>query len=377
MIFFLRSLFAQPLLNGFMVVRIWKSYELRKVWKWALIILYAIETLCYFVVFFAGYRLPMAMYATMQTMSGIWVIMQAYLIGVVLLFDVFFYFAKRFQFLPYMKEKRIRAAKITVFIGIFCFLCFQLTRGYHHIRHPVVQYYTYTFGEDGNDVRARFRLLVASDLHLGFIINARFLEHFVDEMNAQQPDIVVINGDLVDYGLRSLIIGKMDSILCRIQAPQGKFFIPGNHEYKIEPEQCLQWISDRCGLTVLRDSVVMIDSTLYLIGRDDRKNKEKRLPIEKLLGKTDPAFPRIFFSHQPGDIPDSYRCGVPLTICGHTHGGQLFPVNWMVRWIFLNGYGWRYSGKQASYTSSGLGVSGVPLRIGSRSEMLVLEIEVY
>ena len=377
MVFFLRSLLAQPLLNGYMVYRIWKSRDLKQAWKWALIMLYAVETLFFLFTFVAGYRFSMEQYAMMQTISGIWVISQGYLIGLILLFDLFFFFANRFHFLSLFKESKIRRAKVIAFLCIFCWSGFQLYRGHENFIHPAVNYYTYTFGVGEEGARARFRLVVATDLHLGYIVNTQALERFVNAMNAQQPDIVVMGGDLIDYGLHPLVAGAMDTTLRRIQAPHGIFFILGNHEYKRETERSLRWIAERCGMTVLRDSVVKIDSTLYLIGRDDRKNREKRLSLEELLEKTDPAFPCILFSHQPGDIPDSYRCGVPLTICGHTHGGQVFPANWMVRWIFPNGYGWQYSGASASYTSSGLGVSGFPLRIGSRSELVVLDIEIY
>jgi len=377
MVFFLRSLFIQPLLNGYMVYRIWKSRDLGQVWKRALIILYAIETLFFFVAYFAGHRFSIETYAMMQTISGIWVVVQGYLILAILLFDWYYSLAKKFQSRSFFKEKVVRATKLVIFTCFFFVLSFQLCRGYHNFIHPAVKHYTCAFGDRDNDVRARYRLLAATDLHLGYMVNARILEHFVNEINAQQPDIVVICGDLIDYELRPLVAGKMDTILRRIQAPQGKYFIPGNHEYKLDPKLSLQWISERAGMTVLRDSVVLIDSTLYLIGRDDRKLKKKRLSIEELLEKTGPAFPRILFSHQPGDIPDSYRHDIPLTVCGHTHCGQIFPANWLVKWIFPNGYGWKYSGTSASYTTSGLGVTGFPLRIGSRSEMVVFEIVIY
>ncbi len=377
MIFFLRSFFAQIFLNGFMVFRIWKSRDLDKGWKWLLIVVYAIETLLYFVGLLSGYRLPIEFYTLIQVISGIWVVTQSYLVSIILLFDLFFFLDRRFHFLSMFKEQSIHRSKRIVFAGILMLLSYNLYTGYNHFIHPDVKHYAYTFGDDTKGPKAHFRMLVAADLHLGYIVNARILERFVNEMNAQHPDIVVINGDLIDYELRPVVAGKMDSILRRIQAPHGVFFVPGNHEYKLDGETRLQWIADHCGMTVLRDSVAMIDSVLYLIGRDDRSNKEKRLPIDQLLQQTDAAFPRILFAHQPDDIPDSYFHDISLTICGHTHSGQIFPANLAVQWIFPNGYGWQHSGNSASYTTSGLGLSGFPLRISNRSEMIVFDITIY
>jgi predicted MPP superfamily phosphohydrolase len=244
--------------------------------------------------------------------------------------------------------------------------------------HPEVKQIPFEFnkpGESSAKPKKTYRILVVSDLHLGYIVHSEMLKQYVGFMNDLHPDIVVIDGDLVDYTLRPLITGKMDDELRKIKAPKGVFFIPGNHEYKFNSELKLDWIS-RAGLTVLKDSVANIDHCLYLIGRDDRSNKN-RLRIEELISKVDPTKPCIFLAHQPGDIRDAYRYGIPLTVCGHTHGGQVFPMNLISRFLYTNSYGLQKKGKSYSYTTSGLGLSGFPMRIGSHSEGIIFNIEIY
>jgi predicted MPP superfamily phosphohydrolase len=87
--------------------------------------------------------------------------------------------------------------------------------------------------------------------------------------------------------------------------------------------------------------------------------------------------PCIFLAHQPGDIRDAYRYGIPLTVCGHTHGGQAFPANLIVHLQYPNSYGLKGNGESYSYTTSGLGLSGFPLRVASNSEVVVFDIEIY
>jgi predicted MPP superfamily phosphohydrolase len=209
---------------------------------------------------------------------------------------------------------------------------------------------------------------------LGYLIDKFVLQKYINAINAQQADLIVINGDLIDYYLEPLEKQRMHNELKRLSAPHGVYFVPGNHEYKIDAEACLEWISNT-GIRALRDSVVTIDKRFQLIGRDDRKNKENRMEWASLLNKSDATMGRILFAHQPGDIKEAVESNIPLIVCGHTHGGQIFPTNFLGVFLFHNLYGMKREGNSCSYTTSGLGLSGFPFRIGSDSEMVIFNIE--
>jgi predicted MPP superfamily phosphohydrolase len=343
-----------------------------------LYVMYALEILMYFAGLFAGERLTVEGYTLIQKIAGIWVIGHVYLFVSVLIFDFVHFINGRFLLFKVFKERIIRKTKICCFLIFLLFIGFQLYRGYENYLHPKMKTIPFTFNKPGDQSvspNASYRLLVASDLHLGYIVGANRLRQYVEFINSRNPDIVVIDGDLIDFTLRPLIAGKMDEELRKIKAPKGIFFVPGNHEYKFNPELKLDWIA-KAGFTILKDSVVVIDDNLTLIGRDDRVNK-KRLYIETLMSKADLQKPCIFFAHQPGDIIDGYRYDIPLTVCGHTHGGQVFPVNILGTLVYTNVYGLQKHDDSYSYTTSGLGLSGFPLRIASDSEIVVFNIEIY
>jgi predicted MPP superfamily phosphohydrolase len=246
-----------------------------------------------------------------------------------------------------------------------------------HYLEPQIKEYSLRFDtavHDTLDTQTNYKLLVVSDLHIGYLIDKTVLQKYVNAMNALQADLIVINGDLIDYYLEPLEKQRMDSELKRLSAPRGVYFVPGNHEYKIDEEACFEWIRNT-GIQILRDSVVTIGNRFQLIGRDDRRNKARRMEWERLLAKTDTALNHILITHQPGDIKEALKSNIPLIICGHTHKGQIFPGNFLGVFLFHNLYGLKREGNSCSYTTSGLGLSGFPFRIGSESEMVVFNIE--
>jgi Predicted phosphohydrolases len=379
MIYFYRSIVPQLLLNAFIVYRIWKSKDIPHFLKCVLSFLYGAEAVMYFIGLLFPSYLSIETYTLIQEISGVWVLFNAYLAVQILGFDLFWYANRRWNLSPPFKPRTRKRIKIIGFLGVLCFIGILLLWGYHRFLHPGLRTFTFSFNKPevpGIRPKATYKLLVAADLHLGYVINKDVLEAYVDLINDQHADIVVINGDLVDYTMRPLIETGMDEELRKLKAPYGIYFVPGNHEYKFDPEERFEWIRN-AGITVLKDSSVTINSTLTLIGRDDRSQKDKRKPLADLLKKTDTSYPYILFTHQPGDLKEIYRYRIPLTICGHTHGGQVFPGNVASYIMYTNPYGWQRRGESASYTTSGLGLSGLPLRVGTRSEIVVFYIEIY
>lgn len=379
MIFYLRSIFAQILLNAFIVFRIWKNKDIPWILKYILSFIYGAETIVYFIGLFGAQNLSVETFTLIQKINGVWVIFNIYLASLILLFDLIFYLHKKWGLFSRFREKRIRLVKLISFCVLFAFINLQLFFGYENFLYPEILKFDFSFNKPKNQDQKpvkTYKMLVVSDIHLGYIVDEKILEKYVSLINKEQPDIIVIDGDLVDYDLRPLIAGKMDQQLRKLKAPKGVYFVPGNHEYKFNPEVKLDWIAG-CGITVLKDSVANIDNQLFLIGRDDRSNEDKRKPIEELMKHVDLTRPCIFLAHQPADIRDAYKYDIPLAICGHTHRGQVWPMSLFVHVFYTNGYGMQLKGKSTSYTTSGLGLSGFPLRIGSHSEIAIFNIKIY
>ncbi|MDR2086808.1 MAG: metallophosphoesterase [Dysgonamonadaceae bacterium] len=376
MLFFYRSILTQLFLNVYFIYRVEKCRRINTFLKYLLYSVIACETLIFFTGIVSREYLPLEYYTLIQTISAYWTVSSLYFAVFLSVFDLLFFLNGKWVF--YIRFRQIALLSIdTILLALFLlYINAHFQSSSDRYLEPQIKKYAFHFdaANDTLETPTNYKLLVVSDLHLGYLIDKTVLQKYVTVMNAQQADLIVIAGDLVDYYLEPLEKQQMDSELKKLSAPLGIYFVPGNHEYKINAEACFEWIRN-AGIQVLRDSVVTIGNRFQLIGRDDRKNKDHRMEWESLLAKTDAAMPRILVSHQPGDIEDGVASNIPLIICGHTHQGQIFPVNLLGYLLYSNLYGLKKEGNSASYTTSGLGLSGFPFRIGSKSEMVIFTVE--
>lgn len=212
-----------------------------------------------------------------------------------------------------------------------------------------------------------------SDLHLGFGTTRDDLRQYVDLINAQHPDLILISGDLIDNGVRPVEEAAMEQELNRLHAPQGVYMVPGNHEYISGIESCKRFVRGRTHIHLLIDSITTLPDGLCLIGRDDRTNPARQ-SLPELMTHIDSLAPIIVLDHQPTDLTQAERAGVDLIFCGHTHHGQVWPMNLITDRLFDVAYGYTRRGRTHIYVSSGLSLWGPPFRIGTRSELIVFRL---
>lgn len=379
MVFFFRSIVPQLIINPYLIYRVWKSRSIARPLKYALAGIYGLETLVYLFGLIFYKQISVELFIWLNKINGIWVIFQIYMLGFTLFFDLIRYADKKQKVYALKNPQYRKTVKLTLYTVTIISLCSTLYWGFVNQKRVEIKTVDYSFNESQSSSKIpvkTYKMVVASDIHLGYIIDRERLKDYVDRINSLHADWVVIDGDLIDYDLRPLLEQHLDEELRRLKAPMGVYFIPGNHDYKLDIPQRFDWIAGT-GLTVLKDSAALIDNRLWLIGRDDRSRKEERIPIDDLIAKADTTQPCVFFAHQPGDIKEAWDHHMPLVICGHTHYGQIFPGNLVARIIYTNPYGLMKKGDYISYTTSGLGLSGFPLRIGSHSEIVIFNIEIY
>jgi predicted MPP superfamily phosphohydrolase len=380
MVFFIRSLFLQLFLNAYLIYRTGKNRHIHIGFKYLFYSLTGLEVLLYFTGLLGWEYLPGEYFAFIEKANAFWVIFFAYFASLLVFCDLIFYLNRKRFFRVKLGSKGLNTVYITVFVSFFTVTGFHFQTSRVNYLKPQIREFSHRFHSLSSDTvrtKSKYKLLLVSDLHLGYLIDGKVLREYVNLLNAQEADILIINGDLIDYHLEPLKNRHIEDELKRLRATRGVYFVPGNHEYKIDVEACLDWIRGT-GIYVLRDSVVTIDSHIQLIGRDDRKNRENRMEWEKLAAQSDPTKTGILITHQPGDIREALPYNFPLILCGHTHHGQIFPVNLSNSLLFHNPYGLQKEGASSwSYTTSGLGLSGFPFRIGSRSEMVIFNIEFY
>jgi predicted MPP superfamily phosphohydrolase len=224
-------------------------------------------------------------------------------------------------------------------------------------------------------------IAMASDIHLGTVMGSRRLERIVERLNALEPDIVLLPGDIVDESVSRAEEEKMISCLRLIKAPLGVFSVPGNHEYYGGLEKNLEYLR-RGGVRVLQDEAVLVGGAFVLAGRKDPtalRYQESRLPIRGILEKAgaDPKLPVILLDHQPVRLQEAEEAGIDLQLSGHTHAGQLFPINLINKKIWEQHWGYLKKGTTQYYVSCGVGTWGPPVRTCSIPEIVRIKVSFH
>jgi predicted MPP superfamily phosphohydrolase len=245
-----------------------------------------------------------------------------------------------------------------------------LSFGYYHYRHPAVRTVHLHIDRPVNEPDSSLKIVAVSDLHLGMGTAGNQLQQYVEMINAQQPDLILIGGDLVDNSIIPVRSRRMETELSKLKARLGIYMVPGNHEYISGIAECEQYIRRETPIHFLRDTVVQLPNGMQLVGRDDRSNSS-RMSLAQLMKDTDSRLPVIVIDHQPYELSQAADAGADLLFCGHTHRGQVWPMTWMTDRLFEISHGYGLRGRTHVYVSSGLSLWGPPFRIGSSSEMIV------
>src|SRR5581483_11800399 len=212
-----------------------------------------------------------------------------------------------------------------------------------------------------------------TDVHVGPTIGRDFIEDLVAKSNALEPDLVCITGDLVDGSVARL--REHVAPLAKLKAKRGVFFVTGNHEYY---SGVSQWIDElgRLGVRVLRNQRVTIGEgadAFDLAGIDDHSSVDAAPghgpDLARALDGRDPSRECILLAHQPRAIHEAARLDVGLQLSGHTHGGQIWPWNYLVRLQQPYIVGFAREGRTQLYVSPGTGYWGPPMRLGSHGEI--------
>ncbi|MCL2502748.1 MAG: metallophosphoesterase [Bacteroidales bacterium] len=217
------------------------------------------------------------------------------------------------------------------------------------------------------------KVVAMGDLHLGYGIGVKEFRKWVKLINQEEPDIVLIAGDLIDNSVKPLYDRDFANIFGKIKTKYGIYMAPGNHEYISNITESIDFLT-KAGVTVLRDSVVLVDNTYYVAGRDDRSNSQRKT-IAQLTALLDTSKPVILIDHQPYHFDEVEKNNIDVYIAGHTHEGQVWPASLIVKAMYEISHGYLKKGNTHFYVTSGIGIWGGKFRIGSRSEYVVMYIE--
>ncbi|MFS0861200.1 metallophosphoesterase [Fredinandcohnia sp. 179-A 10B2 NHS] len=256
--------------------------------------------------------------------------------------------------------------------GVLAVYLIMIFVGTYNAWSPIVRTYDITIDKDIE--RENLQIVMASDFHLGPIVGKPHLQRFVDLVDSIQPDLVLIPGDLIDDHIEPFLADNMGEVLKQVKAPLGVYATLGNHDYYGNDDEQIVETMESLGVEMLTDETIMIENEIYLTGRNDDTD-DSRIKISDLVDALDPTKPLIMLDHQPNELDLAQKNGVDVILSGHTHSGQVFPGNLITNAIFENDYGLLQKEQMYSLVSSGFGTWGPPLRIGTRSEIFVINIE--
>ncbi len=354
-------------LRGRIVLKPYKS--LLGVWT----TIFVSELLLYTTVYFFYDSISPSIVQFGRVLGTSWMLFLIYCGGMFFFFDLFYLLIKRHLNKPKTLLEQPQKTKNIIFLTILTTVIISLSYGRYNFKNPTVNNINISIDKSGNK-HDSLRVLIVGDLHLGYTINDEDARRMVDYIMEQKADIILMVGDIIDSGIEPLIEQNVGEILKDLHAPLGVYSCLGNHEYRKGTEENIDFLN-KAGITMLRDSVVLVDSSFYIIGREDWII-DSRLSTEQLIKQNhvDKTKPIFVLNHSPYDLSEETNAQVDIALYGHTHHGQAFPGNIATDIKFEVAYGYKKKENTNIYVTSGLGLAGPQHRIGTNSEIAIANI---
>lgn len=323
-----------------------------------------------------GDFLPIPITSFLFLLGSSWMLITIYFIFAFLFQDIILFANKYLHFAPGRSSTQFSKQNWTEMLFIIGFILFLVVGG--HLRYLAKERVylpielTKVMGDSISE--KSLRIVAVSDLHLGYTIGTKELSKWIDLINKENPDIVLIAGDVMDNSFRPLKERNFAEVLRQIKAPLGVYTCMGNHEYISGGDDGeYEKFFNECNIKLLRDSSVEIDSAFYVVGRDDKSNPNRK-KLAELVSKLDQSKPIILLDHQPYDLHVAEENNIDLQLSGHTHQGQIWPISMITNWMYELDHGYKKKGNTHYYVSSGLGIWGGKFRVGTSSEYVVVDI---
>ena len=339
---------------------VWAILPFSRLWKTVAMVL----LMGCFLLFFFGlrrqtdhYSLPVAQVLYEVGTSSIFIML--YLVIIFLVLDL----GRLVHLVPRSLLFNNWQTALGIFVLVFAVFLYGNMHYYNTVRVPLEL--------TSKKLSRDYRVVMVSDLHLGYHNTRKELARWVDMINAEKPDFILIAGDLIDGSIRPLKEEHMEEEFHRLEAPV--YACLGNHEHFGGDANARQFYQD-AGIHLLIDEAAVIDSAIVIIGRDDRSNFRHRKSLGSLMSTVNSHLYSIVLDHQPYDLEHAEKAGVDFQLSGHTHRGQVWPISWITDAIYECSWGSYQRGDTQYYVSSGLGLWGGKFRIGTQSEYIVANI---
>lgn len=320
------------------------------------------------VIFFTlSEKLSLQLAGQLYSFSTGWLVAFLYLFIGVLLIDFFRLSNHIFHFIDNGTVYRIFTNNTTTSLIVLGVVSLILAYGnllYHNKKRQHINI-------ESDKISEPVKIVGISDLHIGYTISAKEVDKWVELINSEKPDIVIIAGDIIDNHLRPLINDSTESVLKKITSNMGVYACTGNHDMMFAINEDPDFY-DRAGITLLRDRHINLNG-LTIIGRDDHSNRGRK-KLNDIMEQVDRSSFTILLDHQPLKLEEAMENSINFQFSGHTHRGQIFPISLIADKIFEVSHGYLRKSNTHYFVTTGIGIWGGKFRIGTRSEYLVIEL---
>ena len=348
-----------PLLgNVYVLWHVWRILPLPSWAKVVVVTLMVFAFLLLFVGFSRHVHLSMPLATVVYEIGTSWLIILLYLFMAFLLLDI----GRWVHLVPATFLKNSWSGTLAVTAFLFIIFLYGNIHYHQKVRQPL----TLTTGKT---LSRKMKVVMLSDLHLGYHNRRSEFAKWVDKINEEKADLILVAGDIIDKNIQPLEEQEMHQEFLRLNAPVVACL--GNHEYYGGESNALLFYK-KADITLLRDSVTTVGD-LCIIGRDDRSNP-KRKTLSELMKGVDRTKYLVVLDHQPIQLEEAEQNGIDFQLSGHTHHGQVWPISWITESIYECAFGEWQRGSTRYYVTSGIGIWGGKFRIGTRSEYVVAEI---
>lgn len=376
-LFFIIFFTVYTSLNFYVFLRGWQVISSYPVLKPIYAVMFVLIAYGYVIAKVLYKYLPPLVYDIVLGVGAIWFAFLAYFILSLLLIDLLRLLNGWFDFFPsfitnnYESTKRFTAIIVIAIVSLIVFL------GNLNKRNIEIRELEITIPR-GHSKLNELNIVMASDIHLSPIDGERLLVKIVDRMNSLNPDIILLAGDIVDDKAKILQERGIGKSFTKLNPKYGIYSINGNHEFINEVESCVKYAED-LGIKFLRDGYELIDSSFYVIGREDSSMVQftgiQRKSLEQIVKDIPAHYPKILLDHTPFNLEQAMQNGIDLQLSGHTHHGQIWPANIVTSMIYELSWGYKKKGDTHYYVSSGAGTWGPPVRTGSSSEIVNIKVK--
>lgn len=298
-----------------------------------------------------------------------WMLILLHLSAFLLLTQLANFFIARFCAPPLLWQRMYQFSLLPVALTALC-----MVYGYFNMSHIIRTEYTIT--TDKTIPASGYTVALIADTHFGNATTLPMMENLMERVAADQPDLILLGGDIVDENTSKKDMEALFPILGSVHAPLGTYYVYGNHDrqnYAASPTFTVAELDrtiQKSGIHILADHTAQLTDTLFLAGRRDRTMGQ--MPAKDLLLTADPEDYLLLLDHQPYDFRLKQEAGADLTLSGHTHAGQIFPAG-----AFTAGdlnYGEKILDTMTAIVTSGASGWGFPIRTSKHSEYVIIHV---